>query len=174
MNCSGSHQPSSGKCALTTASLKIVNSQFKSSYWVDNFAPQSLNDLSVHPKKIEEIQKWLEFAEQNRHQKPGPILLLTGPSGSGKTVALRLIAKERGFDILEWVNPVDEEQSRSNRAHADVETYTESQTAIFNQFLFSASRYRSVFQSQHKRLVLVEDFPNIFLKDTIAFHEALT
>lgn len=158
--------------AVTTTDL-IVCSDIKSSNWIDKFAPQSLDDLAVHAKKIEEIQKWLEYAEQNRHQTPGPILLLTGPSGSGKTVTLRLIAKERGYVINEWVNPVDVEQCRSNRVNNDIETYTESQTALFNQFLFNSSRYRSLYQSQNKRLVLVEDFPNIFLKDTSAFHESL-
>lgn len=174
-NLSGTSSPQSASptSELTTASPNIMYNDFKSSNWVENFAPQSLKDLSVHPKKIEEIQKWLQYAEQNRHQTPGPMLLLTGPSGSGKTVTLRLIAKDRGFDINEWVNPVDVEQCRSNRAHDNIETYTESQSALFNQFLFKASRYRSLFQSQNKRLVLVEDFPNIFLKDTSAFHEAL-
>lgn len=170
MNCSSSYQ-SSPKTTLTTAPHKIVYSE--SSNWVENFAPQSLNDLSVHPKKIEEIQKWLEYAEQNRQQLPGPILLLNGPSGSGKTVTLRLIAMERGLDINEWVNPIDVEQYRSIRAHADNETYMESQIDLFNQFLFTASRYRSVLQSQNKRLVLVEDFPNIFLKEISSFHETL-
>lgn len=168
--CSTSSRQSSSPA---TAPLKEVYSDLKASNWSENFAPQALNDLSVHPKKIEEVQKWLECAEQNRHQTRGPILLLTGPSGSGKTVTLRLTAKERGFDINEWVNPVDMDQCRSNRSHDNIETYMETQTALFNQFLFKASRYRSVFQSQDKRLVLVEDFPNIFLKDVSAFHEAL-
>lgn len=172
-NNSNCRQSSPSASELTRCSVKIINSNFKSSNWVENFAPQSLNDLSVHHKKIEEIQKWFEYAIQNRHQSAGPILLLTGPSGSGKTVTLRLVAQECGYDINEWVNPVDVEQCRSNRTHGDIETYMETQTALFNQFLFNASRYRSLFQKQNKRLVLVEDFPNIFLKDTSAFHEAL-
>ena len=33
------------------------------------------------------------------------VLLLTGPPGSGKTATLRVLAKELGVEIQEWVNP---------------------------------------------------------------------
>lgn len=38
----------------------------------------------------------------------GPILVLTGPAGTGKTAVLRMLAKEMGLDIVEWINSVNE------------------------------------------------------------------
>lgn len=113
----------------------------------------------------------------SRVRIPAPILLITGPSGSGKTSSFALIAKQFGYSINEWVTPVDVELQRHNKhdAFRDDETnaYSETQSDQFSQFLFRASRYSSVFESSAKRVVLVEDFPNLFLKDVDAFNTVL-
>lgn len=144
---------------------------------MENFAPQTIADLAVHPKKIEELQQWLKQCDANRVRIPGPILLITGPSGSGKTSSLTLIAKQCGYAINEWITPVDVELQRHNKTDAfrddDANAYSETQSDQFTQFLFRASRYSSVFESSAKRLVLVEDFPNLFLKDVEAFNTVL-
>ena len=36
------------------------------------------------------------------------MLVLTGPSGTAKTTTIRVLARELGFDIVEWKNTVDE------------------------------------------------------------------
>lgn len=102
------------------------------------------------------------------------MLLLTGPSGSGKTAAIRLVAKELDFDISEWIVPVDIDLTVNNRQDDDrFNTYTENQFDKFSDFLFRSSRYVSVFATQRKRLLLVEDFPNAFIKDSEKFNEIL-
>lgn len=80
-----------------------------------------------------------------------------------------------GYDINEWVTPTDVDLCRYSKGagYDERNSYIESQTDQFSQFLFRASRYNSVFLNQNKRLVLVEDFPNIFLKDADAFNEIL-
>lgn len=69
------------------------------------------------------------------------------------------------------------ELQRHNKTDAfrddDANAYSETQSEQFTQFLFRASRYSSVFESSAKRLVLVEDFPNLFLKDVEAFNTVL-
>lgn len=148
-----------------------------SSNWVENFAPRTTADLAIHPKKIEELQNWFKQCDTNRALISAPILLITGPSGSGKTATFTLIAKQCGYSINEWVTPVDLELQRHNKHDAfrddDNNAYSETQTDQFSQFLFQASRYSSVFETSLKRLVLVEDFPNLFLKDVDAFHTVL-
>lgn len=41
------------------------------------------------------------------------ILALTGPSGSGKTATVRLLAREMGFEVLEWKSAIGEASSSS-------------------------------------------------------------
>lgn len=33
------------------------------------------------------------------------MLVLTGPCGAGKTAMIRVLAKEMGCEVCEWVNP---------------------------------------------------------------------
>lgn len=85
-----------------------------------------------------------------------------------------MVAKEFGYEIREWIVPVDVNFSRNQKQDGDDEsTYTESQHDKFTQFLFRSSRYVSVFDNQRKRLLVVEDFPNIFINDPETFNEIL-
>lgn len=143
-----------------------------SSNWTEKFAPQSIDDLAVHPKKVEEIRDWIKKWQSN--EKNGSVLLLTGPPGSGKTATVRLIAKDLNFDVSEWIVPLDIDLNRNYGQDDDnVNTYTENQFDKFSDFLNRSSRFASVFDNQRRRLLLVEDFPNIFIKDPEKFNELL-
>lgn len=156
--------------------VKVCNSQsieinFKSSNWVDNFAPHTREELSIHPKKIAELDTWFESSEANKNKCRGPILLITGPSGCGKTTTLKLIAKEMGYSISEWTSPVDAE---FNNKHQYDGGWSENQNTRFISFLFQSSRYGGVLNGgSTKRLVLVKDLPNVFIRDTDKFNEVL-
>lgn len=153
-------------------SSPTTHSNFSSSNWTEKFAPQSIDDLAVHSKKIDEIRDWIRKWESDKTN--GSVLLLTGPPGSGKTATVRLLAQEFDFDISEWIVPLDVDLKRNNKNDDDTGiTYTETQYDKFSNFLYRSSRYVSVFASQRKRLLLVEDFPNIFLKDPEKFNELL-
>lgn len=64
--------------------------------------PNRASDLAVSRQKQQEISNW--FA---RRTKKSAILVISGPSGCGKTQATRVLAKEHGFDVVEWISPLD-------------------------------------------------------------------
>lgn len=145
--------------------------------WIDTFAPTNTEELAVHAKKIEELQKWFKHCDFMRKKKkqPAQLCLVTGPSGSGKTAAVRIIAKELQYSIQEWINPVDQEivYKLGDQDYGE-SNFMSSQVEAFKNFLFKASRYRSLFEmGGDKRLLMIEDFPNFLLRDTSAFEEIL-
>lgn len=152
-----------------------------SASWLDNFAPRNVDDLAIHVKKIEELQRWLAGCKvETAKKRSAPILCISGPAGSGKTATLRLLARLAGFDVQEWLQPVDVEQQRGGNFgddNHDAPAFADSQTLLFEQFLHRASRYKSLFEDSSSlsgpRLVLVEDLPNVFLKDAEAFGAVL-
>lgn len=147
--------------------------EIRSTDWLEKFKPSKVEDLCVHPKKIEELRGWFELYDQEIEKNPNRILLITGPTGSAKTAALKLIAKSFNHDIVEWINSIDLEtdlfaDSRRNhfRSH-------ENQAEKFLDFLLKSSRYGSIF-NKNSRILLVKDLPNTFLrKSSEEFWEVL-
>ncbi|XP_034665342.1 cell cycle checkpoint protein RAD17 [Drosophila subobscura] len=141
--------------------------------WMDSFSPTSSEELAVHPKKIGELRDWLRHCEAVRRKAPAQICLLTGPTGAGKTATLRVLAKEFGYQLQEWINPVDCEVVNALGDQRYGESYVGSHLEAFRSFLLRASRYKSLLDAQNKRLLLVEDFPNILLSDSEANFDEL-
>lgn len=156
--------------AHTPSEVSMIHADFKSSNWIENFAPRNKADLAIHAKKVCEVEGWFKAIAERKIKVAAPILLVTGPSGSGKSATFKIIAKDFGYTMSEWITPVDIEHTRHDKFN-DTEkiTYIESQTDKFAQFLFQSSRYRSVFDTSSKRLVLVKDFPHVFIKDPNSF-----
>lgn len=76
--------------------------------------PQKPFDLAVSRQKQNEISNWL----QCKALKGQPsMLILSGPSGCGKTAAIKLLAKENRFDIIEWITPVDPAEDENSNNH---------------------------------------------------------
>ncbi|XP_036319321.1 cell cycle checkpoint protein RAD17 [Rhagoletis pomonella] len=139
----------------------VVSKSYKTnSNWIDTFEPVKSEDVAVHPKKLTELQNWLLHCEVVRKQHPAQICLLTGPSGSGKTAAVRVLARSLKYELQEWINPVD--RDLVNTLGDQTASYIGSQIENFKSFLFRSSRYKSLLGGE-KRLVLVEDFPNLIL-----------
>lgn len=141
--------------------------------WMESFAPTSSDDLALHPKKLEEVRNWFRHCEAMRKKFPAQICLLTGPAGCGKTATVRVLARELGYELQEWINPVDCEEVRTLGDQPDGNAYVGSQQEAFKSFLLRASRYKSLLSTQNKRLLLVEDFPNFLLKDAASTFEEL-
>lgn len=74
--------------------------------------PQKLSELAISRQKQNEISNWFQYKASKRQPL---MLVLFGPSGCGKTVAIKLLAKENGFDVIEWITPIDQiEDENSN------------------------------------------------------------
>lgn len=174
-----SNSDNSIKISYTTTTSKQttkerITADIKSGNWLEKFAPETLDDLAVHSKKMEELLDWFQSYESQMSPCHAPILLLTGPSGSGKTAAIHYVARHMGYNIKEWITPIDIELPSNYRGNFNDDCeFAEKQAEVFSQFLFKSSRYASLFESFDKQLVLVEDFPNIFLKDAAEFDRVL-
>ncbi|KAI0301597.1 Rad17 cell cycle checkpoint protein-domain-containing protein [Multifurca ochricompacta] len=139
--------------------------------WVDKYEPRSLEDLAVHKRKVDDVRRWLAeaFSEigLSKHRR---LLILSGPAGSGKTATLRVLAREMDFEIAEYKNNTNSTQFSALTG----EPSTSDTQDTFATFLNRAGSYTSVFTSARRRLVLVEDLPNILHPGIRArFHDTL-
>ncbi|XP_055634283.1 cell cycle checkpoint protein RAD17 [Toxorhynchites rutilus septentrionalis] len=182
--------PASKKTKLTkTSSFSHVernrttaaptSEQARQTDWSVDFEPKSVAELAVHAKKIEEIQQWFKTYDRVKDTDPVAILLVSGPSGTGKSTTIRTIARELNYEVCEWTSPVDvdlfsnENYDFENGAKEEV-TYRAGQQQLFDEFLYKTSRYCSIFEAQSSgKLLLVKDFPNVFLRNPESFQRSL-
>lgn len=150
--------------------------------WSDKYTPQSQADLAVHKKKIADVEQWLR--EHLDRKKTSPILLLTGPAGVGKTATVRVLAKELKCELHEWTNPLASDASETFMGENDWKSgsrieagISKSQLSQFQEFLLRANKYNTldIFGGgiMTRRVILVEDFPNIFYRDPGSLHDLL-
>lgn len=169
-----SKDDSSAACDQATSGHDPVDSLARASgTWVEKFAPKSRNDLAVHRDKVEQVCHCIKEKLKTSFTNSGAIILLCGPAGSGKTATLRCLAAEEGFTICEWINPVSLTAKTEFNPNWDFGRST-GQVDQFEDFLFQSSRYPSLLTGDSaKRVVLVEDFPNIFIRDVESLHRVL-
>ncbi|XP_050016417.1 cell cycle checkpoint protein RAD17 [Alexandromys fortis] len=153
--------------------------------WVDKYKPETQHELAVHKKKIEEVEAWLKAEVLKMKPKQGgSILLITGPPGCGKTTTLKILSQEHGIQVQEWVNPVlpdFQKDDYKELLNLDSKVYIvpyQSQTAVFSDFLLRATKYSKLQMlgddlTTDKKIILVEDLPNQFYRDSHALHEIL-
>ncbi|KAG2156755.1 Rad17 cell cycle checkpoint protein-domain-containing protein [Suillus bovinus] len=174
--------------------------------WVDKYEPTIEADLAVHKRKVEDVRRWLSEAFEGgptgKLRKYRRILVLTGPAGTAKTTTLRVLAREIGFEIVEWRNSMSERgpngswmntealfdkfQAFLTRASsccnifATSSTIASTQSQSHNQLKFisqpSTPSQPSTSSSHpfNRHLILLEDLPNILHLPTQArFHDAL-
>uniref|UniRef100_A0A8I3NLP0 Cell cycle checkpoint protein RAD17 n=1 Tax=Canis lupus familiaris TaxID=9615 RepID=A0A8I3NLP0_CANLF len=153
--------------------------------WVDKYKPETQHELAVHKKKIEEVETWLKAKVIERQPKQGgSILLITGPPGCGKTTTVKILSKEHGIQVQEWSNPIlpdfqkdDFKEIFNPESSFHVFPY-QSQIAVFKEFLLRATKYNKLQMlgddlRTDKRIILVEDLPNQFYRDSPTLHEIL-
>ena len=143
--------------------------------WAERYGPSTLEELAVNKKKVTEVRTWLERIWSGL--TPQSLLILKGPSGAGKSATIEALAKDMGFTIAEWRNPVGSDFSS--------EGYS-SMSAQFSDFLGRSSRFGTLAvasksstsspesfsrqdlhpYSKAHRIILINEFPNVSLNDT--------
>jgi cell cycle checkpoint protein len=83
--------------------------------WVDLYTPKTTKDLCIAPKKLKEVQEWIEAYEKNP-ATARKLLILVGSSGIGKSTMIRVLCREMGLDIREWNESIQPKSYTSSRA----------------------------------------------------------
>ncbi|XP_014670142.1 PREDICTED: cell cycle checkpoint protein RAD17-like [Priapulus caudatus] len=147
--------------------------------WSDKYKPTNKDDLAVHKKKVAEVEDWLLQQFGHASRKGAGILLLAGPAGAGKSTSVRLLASELRMEVQEWINPPTSTYRPEWTPHSsDFTEYGESQATQFREFLLRANKYPALQMlgsvASERKIVLVEDFPNAFFRDSSNFHRILS
>lgn len=124
--------------------------------------PKLQSELIISRQKQQEILNWLK---NKAPRKKPTVLVISGPSGCGKAISIRILAKECDFQVIEWLNTIDEVMDENNRIMR--------QSDKFEDYVIRVTRYNHVLSGYHKRLLLVKDFPNIFYENKDSFHSVL-
>lgn len=102
------------------------------------------------------------------------MLLVTGPCGSGKLTTIKVLAGEYGFDIFEYAAPI-EIMSQDDENPENLEYMPKRlQVEHLIKFLRETSRFGSILmQAPKKKLLVVKDFPNVFMDSPKMFEDVL-
>ncbi|OQR81054.1 hypothetical protein ACHHYP_16824 [Achlya hypogyna] len=124
--------------------------------WNDKHCPTSMEDLCVHPKKIQEVVSWLRHNAGSSNSKRQRLLFLCGPPGVGKSTIVRSAAAALGLDIKQW---------KDTSGVGPLCTVTRAASLIedFGAFLERSQRYASLAFAgtapPQQHVVLVEEWP---------------
>ena len=143
--------------------------------WAERFAPQNLEELAVHSRKVADVRGWLETVMAGKSRKR--LLILKGAAGTGKTTTVQLLAKAMGAVVLEWRNPIGSMGDGEGGGFVSVTQQFEDflgrggkfgQLDIFEDS--EESKVKSEADSRQldgpKSLMLAEEFPNTFTKSS--------
>lgn len=142
--------------------------------WSERFAPINLEELAVHKRKVGDVRKWLEDVIAGRMRQR--LLVLKGAAGTGKTTTVKLLAEDMRCDVLEWRNPASSYGAPQG---------WQSASSQFEEFLGRGGKFGQLDlerddspppapapttnpSKQGRRLILIEEFPNTFMRSSTA------
>ena len=138
--------------------------------WAERFGPVNLDELAVQKKKVADVRRWIEGVTSGGLRQR--ILLLKGAAGTGKTTTVRLLARDMGYELLEWKSPA-----------GSFVPGMQSPSAQFEAFLGLGGKFGGLDiesgisenqKNQNKptplaqRVILIEEFPNTFARSSTA------
>ncbi|KAK4052775.1 RFC checkpoint protein Rad17 [Microbotryomycetes sp. JL201] len=171
-----------GKHRIETVDLtsddEITLEAHDAALWVDKYAPRNRDELGVHPKKVDSVAGWFDEAYNPRLAKYRRLLVLAGPAGAAKTATLRLLAQESNVEIIEFRNAGNTSVANDSGRESLVNHFTSflaragmapalELTTEDKMYAAASTSTKSSFASPtSRRLILLEDLPNIAHKDT--------
>ncbi|KAK5098479.1 RFC checkpoint protein Rad17 [Exophiala xenobiotica] len=98
-------KPALPKKAVADTSHELITSEVGGEVapWAERYGPTNLDELAVHKKKVQDVQKWLDDAIAGRSRQR--LLVLKGPAGSGKSTTIDILTKVRRYELVNWQNP---------------------------------------------------------------------
>ncbi|KAK9477342.1 Rad17 cell cycle checkpoint protein-domain-containing protein [Lipomyces japonicus] len=144
--------------------------------WVDKFSPTTVSTLALHKKKYLDVKEWFEKVYSGCLDQR--ILVISGPAGSSKTAALRVLAREKKLNVVEWENP----QLMPYEPGSDYISLADT----FDDFLNHAQRFSVSVNNQpvdengyeiidinhlssaNNKVILIEDIPSVFTSSSIS------
>lgn len=137
-----------------TKQRQVTFQQPSTELWSDLYSPKSTKDLCVAPKKLKEIDEWMDQAISRTSNSR--LLILIGRPGIGKSTAVRVLADERQLRLLEWT-----ERISAPERFADDSMEHETPLTSFETFLKQSSVGFSSLASHSPTpsLILLDELP---------------
>eukprot|EP01083_Nonionella_stella_P058375 152888_1 len=154
---------------VITKDKRSTQQKLQSEQWIDKYAPQHMNDLYVHKRKLQDVDEWfgnafgaLDDTQLRRLQHVKSILFLVGQSGIGKTSMIQCLcdkynakllcypsmdANIKTYNATIWDNDKTHftsfsSMNRSRHTHIDIRD--ESQMNKLDAFLNRSKRFGSL------------------------------
>ncbi|XP_058009123.1 cell cycle checkpoint protein RAD17 isoform X4 [Hevea brasiliensis] len=132
--------------------------------WVDKYMPRSLDELTVHKKKVEEVKAW--FEERLRDSKENlknNVIVISGQAGVGKSTTIHVIASHFGATLCEWNAPTPTIW-QEHMHNASTGVHYSSKLDEFVNFIEKIRKYGlipSSFSAESKSpiVLLIDDLP---------------
>ncbi|KAK0661135.1 Cell cycle checkpoint protein RAD17 [Lasiodiplodia hormozganensis] len=161
---------SSGQKPSTPVSVLTSSSGVDQRPWVEKYGPVNLDELAVHKKKVADVRAWLTNVLDGRERKR--LLVLKGVAGTAKTTTVNLLAKDVGFEINEWKNPMGSDFSSDAFVSLSAQFEDFMGRSKFGSLDFASSEEKSSESTRsdanRKQIVLIEEFPNTFARSSAA------
>ncbi|XP_021635723.2 cell cycle checkpoint protein RAD17 isoform X5 [Hevea brasiliensis] len=126
--------------------------------------PRSLDELTVHKKKVEEVKAW--FEERLRDSKENlknNVIVISGQAGVGKSTTIHVIASHFGATLCEWNAPTPTIW-QEHMHNASTGVHYSSKLDEFVNFIEKIRKYGlipSSFSAESKSpiVLLIDDLP---------------
>ena len=116
----------------------------RSKFQLVNVPPTTVDDLCLRPKKVKEIQTWLQRAVDNsvKHSKPS-LLFLVGPPGTGKSTVIDVLSQKMHLQLTEWEDngKRGDVPSKAGDSSSQLSFGYVSVLSSFRSFLSSSSKF---------------------------------